>query len=94
MIKFIESLKNINIGLMILVSVSILINSKIYASKLINSQKLNSSSLSFIQNKCQWNENIIYLSELPGLNIWVCDDGLRFEYYEFEEAASIIILFS
>jgi len=30
-------------------------------------------------------EEILFLAEMPGVNVWVCDDGIRFEYYEFEE---------
>lgn len=85
MIKFIKSLKNINIGIIILVSISFLINSNIYASKLINSQKLNSSSLSFIQNKGQWDKSVRYLAELRGLDVWVCKGSIKFEYYVVEK---------
>jgi hypothetical protein len=39
------------------------------ANELINSNKISTKQVSFIQNNSQWNENILYLSELPGLNI-------------------------
>jgi len=75
-----------------------LITTNIRANELINSNKVTSKQVSFIQNKGQWDtselgngnleleeEEILFLAELPGLNIWVCNECLRFEYYEFEE---------
>lgn len=53
------------------------------ANELINSNEISTIQVSFTQNKGQWSNNILYLSEMPGVNVWVCNDGLRFEYYEF-----------
>jgi hypothetical protein len=75
-----------------------LTTTNIRAYELINSSKMSSKEVSFIQNKSQWDtselgngnleleeEEILFLAEMPGVNVWVCDDGIRFEYYEFEE---------
>ncbi len=36
--------------------------------------------VSFIENRGQWNNDILYMSALPGGYVWLCADGVHYEY--------------
>ncbi len=40
------------------------------------------SDFPFIENRGQWNREARYLCQTPGLNVWIANDGITFDYYE------------
>ena len=54
------------------------------ALELANSKKTTAKYYSFIQNKGQWDDEVLFLAEMRGVNVWVCKASIKFEYYGFE----------
>jgi hypothetical protein len=42
-------------------------------------------SSAFIENKGQWSDEIRYMVKLQGLNIWLTNDGIVYDYYKKDE---------
>lgn len=36
----------------------------------------------FIENKGQWPDEVLYLTQLPGVNVWITKSGARYDYFE------------
>ena len=51
-------------------------------------QKLkNVDSQFFIENKGQWPSEVLYLTQMGGLNTWITKNGMLYEFYKTEEIA-------
>lgn len=42
----------------------------------------------FVENQGQWNPVARYLCQVPGLDLWITDGGMTFDYYEILEGES------
>jgi hypothetical protein len=87
---------NISVRIMIKflkVSLTVLLNLAILAS-LVNAQNaVEGISLSdeqvsslvttskFIRNEGQWNQDVLFLLQSPGMNAWITKSGIRYDYY-------------
>lgn len=51
-----------------------------------NPQKVleNSQSNFFIENKGQWDSQILYLSRIEGMNVWITNSGVVYDYFKVE----------
>lgn len=49
-------------------------------------QKLNNVDKQFfIENKGQWPSEVLYLTQMGGLNTWITTNGMLYEFYKTEE---------
>lgn len=55
--------------------------------KTINAQspKTLKSTCFFIENKGQWNEEVLFYSSIPSANIWITKTGVVFDYFSIQE---------
>jgi hypothetical protein len=45
----------------------------------------NAKSSFFIENKGQWDKNVKYLSQKNGMNTWITDKGIVYDFYKIED---------
>lgn len=38
----------------------------------------------FIENKGQWSNDVLYLTQMGGLNVWITKNGMQYEFYKNE----------
>lgn len=43
----------------------------------------------FIENKGRWDSEVLYLYQLGGLNAWITQKGVVYDFYHFKEKQSI-----
>ena len=48
---------------------------------------LPADNLTFIENRGQWPDEVAFLAQLGGVNVWITDTGLVYDFYELTLAA-------
>jgi len=46
--------------------------------------KKASNNQAFIENKGQWNDEVLYLSKVNGANVWITKSGVVYDYFQME----------
>src|SRR4051812_24421964 len=41
----------------------------------------------FVENRGQWNPQARYLARLGGMNVWITDHGMTYDFYRIERCA-------
>lgn len=55
-------------------------------SNIVGQQNLNNvNSQFFIENKGQWPSEVLYLTQIGGLNTWITTKGMLYEFYKTQE---------
>lgn len=55
-------------------------------SNIVAQQNLNNvNSQFFIENKGQWPSEVLYLTQIGGLNTWITSKGMLYEFYKTQE---------
>ena len=62
----------------------LLINTQIYAQD-ANQMLQKQSKQFFIENKGQWDSEVLYLTKIGGLNAWITKTGVVYDYYKIEK---------
>jgi len=63
----------------------LLIFSLIGSSYLFSQNMKSSKAQFFIENKGQWDSDVLYLAQLGGLNLWITKSGVVYDYYQIEK---------
>lgn len=53
-------------------------------SEIKSKYKSANNSQAFIENKGQWNDEVLYLSKVNGANVWITKSGVVYNYYQME----------
>ena len=54
---------------------------------LLDRVHLPAEQVTFIENRGQWPDEVAFLAQLGGVNVWITDAGLIYDFYEFTPAA-------
>lgn len=54
------------------------------AVELMQAKKTTTVSTVFIQNKGQWDSNILFMTKIKGMNAWVTKQGIRYDFHTLE----------
>ncbi len=73
--------KSITLMLLVFSSLVFSQNNSMEANELLENR---SSKTFFIENKGQWPEEVKYLAEISGMNAWITDKGVVYDYYKIE----------
>ena len=73
-----------------LVLVLLFINHHIFSQTNPNPQRLlqNSNQNYFIENNGQWPNEVLYLTQMNGMDAWITKTGVVYDYYKIEESYS------
>ncbi len=54
-----------------------------------NNYNKNARKLNFIENKGQWDSDVLYLCRMGGLDAWITKYGVNYTFYKIEEIPSV-----
>ncbi len=80
-------MKNIFLLCVLIITISFLLYTKTNAQLIDNPQQAlnNVNHYFFIANKGQWNPEVKYLARIGGMNAWITNTGVVYDYYKLEK---------